>query len=211
MLKPKLKGRNAVPYGNYFVLDLPDKGMIGKGTNFDQLLTSIKAYRKANAVPIGLDFENEVERETCFRYPDECQDSDSRIPKTQQKLSAGDVIRGTRMMIKFKLAGSPLVDQETANARAATCSACPLQRSIALPCDSGGICQELLDFVKSIIGGRSTPYDKNLKSCGICHCSNAAAAWVPLEIQQSVLTKEQVESFKFAVTEVSCWKGIGLP
>lgn len=204
MVKARLKSRIAVPYGGLFSLNLPDKGLVGRASSFNQLIGFIKDWRKANAYPVGLGFEDEVEREVCLAYPNECYDCDPRIPKLEVRLSVADVIQGTRMALAHKLAGSPLETQAIADSRAKICSTCPFNVSIMMPC--GGICHELKNFVQTIIGSKATPYDGSLKSCAVCHCWASVMVWVPLDIQQSVLTDKQKESFRYAREVHSCWK-----
>lgn len=208
MTQARLKTRIGCPYGGLFSLNLPSKGMVGRGTSFEHIRDNIRDWRKANAYPIGIGFEEELERELCLKFPQECIDADPRIPRTIVRIGVADVIQGTRMALKHKLAGSPLVDQDTANARAKICSTCPFCVSIQMPC--GGICSELKQFIQTIIGSKTTPYDDHLKSCAVCHCWASIMCWVPLEIQQSVLSQEQKDSFRYAVETANCWKGKGL-
>lgn len=204
MMKPVLKFKGTVPYGGQFVLNLPDRGMIGMGTNFDMLLTNLKKYRRANAIPVGLDFENEVEREVCAAYPAECRETSALIPDRERRYSFEDVIQGTKAMIAFKVAGSPLVDQAEANRRAAICSKCPNNVSFVLPC--GGSCGELNEIVKAIVGGKSTPSDAQLRSCAICSCQLASSVWVELSVQWNVLSEERKSQFRTARDQIGCWK-----
>ncbi len=209
-MQAKLKSKIAVPYGGLYQLDLPSKGFVGRGTSFNHIRDNIKEWRRANAVPIGLDFENELERELCLKFPQECSDSDPRIPSHEIRISMADAIHGTQVSIRHKLAGSPLVDQETADARAKICSACPFQGQVQFPCGSFP-CGEMQNFVKGIIGSKSTKYDSQLKSCKCCHCWNSVSVWVPLDIQQSVLTEKQKDSFRYVLENYpNCWKAVGL-
>lgn len=205
----KLKTTHGCPYGGIYDLNLPEKGMKGRGSNFKQLLENISIYRKANAIPIGLEYSQEVEREVCLKYPNECEDTDPRIPKLHFRLGIGDVMRGTQMSIKHRLSGSPLMDQLTANARAKICSTCPWNVSATMPCGSA-ICSELKSLVQTVVGSKITPYDDSLRTCAVCHCWTGIAVWIDLKIQQSVLTEAQKESFRYAANEIGCWKGEGL-
>lgn len=204
MLAPKLKYRGAVPYGGGFRLEISDKGFVGEGTTFSMLMDRIRAYRHANGLPNGLGLEDEVECEICKRYPQECHETDVRVPYSRA-MSWQEVVQGTRMMVKFKSAGTPLVPRQEAERRAQICSNCPLNFQVNFPCP-GRICGELQHVVQSIIGNEGTPYDGRLKSCGICGCYLTASIWIPLDIQTSVLSNEQKEQFAVAAQENGCWK-----
>lgn len=209
MLRPKLKARGAVPYGGNFVLKNPDKGMVGRGSNFAQLVQSVKEYRYAQGIPVGLGFEDEVETETCLHHPSECHDTDPRSPNPQIRFSVDDIVRGTKLAGRHLLAGRKLVDQSEADRRARICLACPFQASVTLPCGSS-ICAELKGLYQQLIGSRTTPYDGSLRSCSICHCWNSITVHIPLELQQKDLTPQMIEQFKYSQTISNCWKAEGL-
>lgn len=206
-MKGRIKGRYAPPYGGNFNLNLPDKGMVGNGYMFDQLLRDIKGYRKANALPIGVWFEEEVEEEVCKKYPGECDFNNPDMPRYAE-LHSSDVARGIKIMLKHKLAGSPLVDDATALRRAEICVKCPYNVSIRYPC--AGRCGDLEETVRSVIGSKQPPFGDRLKACAICKCFVGVSIYVPLQMQQSVLGTREKEYFKMAGKEVGCWKAEGL-
>jgi hypothetical protein len=205
LIKGRIKSGLGVPYGGIYLLDLPEKGMVGSGTDFGMLLDRIREWRRANGVPIGLGFEEEVEREICPRYPDMCYETDVRVPKLGGRLGLGDIVSGTKNLLRFKIAGSPLVSQEEANRRAAICAKCPWNTDFQMPC--GGGCGALKGLAQQFIGNQTTPYDNNLKSCSICHCYNSVAVWLPVGIQWQTLNDEQKLQFEFAAeSSMGCWK-----
>jgi len=204
LLKPKLKGRHVVPYGGRYELNLPDKGMVGMGTTFPMLSNNIRNYRKANAIPIGLGFEDELEREVCAKYPNECDETDARIPDRNRRCTFDDVILGTKVMVRLKLSGNKLVSQDEANRRAKICATCPNNISPVLPC--GGVCGELATVITSIVGGNGTPFDPKLNSCAICCCFLSASVWVALEVQTPDLPELYKLQFRTAKEMIGCWK-----
>lgn len=206
MIRAALVTKSQPPYGGQFSINRPDIGMVGGGTNFEMLMRNLRNYRKSNAIPMGLEFEDEVEREICKLYPAACHETSNLIPNRDRTYSFSDVIHGTKAMIAFKLAGSPLVSQEEANKRAAICSHCPNNGPFTKPC--GGICGELQDIVVSLIGGKTTPMDAALNSCYICNCFNRASVWVELDVMWKTLTPTQKEQFKTAKEQYQCWKFI---
>ena len=117
------------------------------------------------------------------------------------------MLAGTKMMVRHKLAGSPIVSDEEAERRAKICLSCPWHMEISWPCS--GACGELKDYVQDIIGSKRTSVDAALKSCGVCSCWTGIAVYVPLEIQRSVLNEDQKKQFETAAEEWHCWKHEG--
>lgn len=204
MLRAVLDSKMSIPYGGHFQINRPDLGMVAGGTNFEMLIRNLINYRKANGIPMGLEFEDEVEREICKLYPAACHETSNLIPNRDRTYSFADVIQGTKAMIAFKLAGSPMVSQDEANRRATICSHCPNNVNFSKPCS--GVCGELQDIVVSLVGGKSTPLDSALNSCAICSCFNRASVWVELDVMWKTLTPTQKEQFKTAKEQHGCWK-----
>ena len=205
MLKPQIRGKSGVPYTGQYILDNKEKGFVGRGSNFTQLVTSIRAYRYSMGLPCGLGLEDEIEQEVCLKYAAECNETSPLIPNIHnRRLSFQDVINGTRALIAFKVAGSPLVDSVEAARRAKICAACPWNVDFQRPCNF--ICGELKDLVLKIVGSSTTPHDDSLRSCAICSCHNQAQVWLPLEISTAGLSDRQKEQFAMASQTVGCWK-----
>lgn len=204
MQQARLKTKIGCPYGGLFQLNLPAKGLVGRGTSFEHIRDNIRDWRKANAVPIGLGFEEELERELCYKYPAECEQTNPLVPPANIRITMDDLVAATKNLGSLKLAGTPLVSIEEANRRALICSQCPFQSDFSRPC--GGICQSLKDAVQLVIGNQKTKYDDSLRACRVCKCFNAATVWVPLEYQTKYLTDLQREQFAFAKTQFGCWK-----
>ena len=92
--------------------------------------------------------------------------------------------------------GFELVDQETAEARAAECAACPKNRPArGWGC---GFCGKLVDFVMGKLAGRTTSLSHRLESCVACKCRLKAAVFCP----DDVLRATSPEGAKYA----DCWK-----
>lgn len=111
----------------------------------------------------------------------------------------------TQFLWNFKLSGSPLVDQNTANLRAQTCITChnnvsggdvPAGRSCRICGKSGNKALDALR--KPIIGENKTAYDGRLQACGICGCDLKLSVWIPNNI---LLTKEDSNAYPSF-----CWK-----
>jgi hypothetical protein len=203
-MQAKLRTKIGCPYGNIFELNLPEKGMKGRGTSFEQLIGNIKEWRRANAFPIGLGFESEVEREICERYPAECHSPNPLLPDPQRRLGYDAILHGTSSLLRVKKDPNPYVDQTEANRRAAICSACPQNQDFVRPC--GFLCGALKDAVMALIGNRSTPHDNRLKSCQICQCFAAGAVHIRTDLQLLDLSQKQLDQFKEAHALYGCWK-----
>jgi hypothetical protein len=176
---------------------------------FEGLLDRINHVRTAMGAVSGLDLRTEVENWICEEHPEDCTEVDMNIPR-KRHLTLSDVIRGTRVMASFKLAGSPLVERTEAERRGAICQHCDFNQWFAKPCT--GICPELQTVVNNIVGHQGTHYDQYLNSCGICSCFLQASIWLPLWIQDKGLTDEMREQFKKVVVtmptghSIPCWK-----
>lgn len=105
----------------------------------------------------------------------------------------------------FKLSGSPLVDQNTANLRAEICAGChnnisskdvPKGRGCAV-CNKLGN-KALNQLREPIIGKNKTSKDAKLLTCGICGCDLALSVWIPNNI---LLDKEDANAYPSF-----CWK-----
>lgn len=196
----RLKEKQMIPYGGLWVLNRPDKGIVARGLQFANVLDSATRYRKANGIPIGLGFEDEVEECCCEEKPDECINTDPNRP-TMRNLTVTDVIVGTRVMMAQLTSGTPLVSREEAERRAKICIACPWNRWFAKPC--GGICGELRDLVAKITNNVGTQYDSQLNSCNICGCFLASSIWVDNAIQWPPLPEREKNQF---LNVPACWK-----
>lgn len=111
----------------------------------------------------------------------------------------------TQFLWNFKLSGSPLVDQNTANIRAQVCVDChnntasadvPAGRSCRICGKSGNKALDLLR--EPIIGKNKTPLDGRLMSCGICGCDLKLSVWIPNRI---LLSQEDANAYPSF-----CWK-----
>jgi hypothetical protein len=208
LLRPRLRSPGSIPYGGRYKLDRPDLGMVGEGSNFDSLMAKIRAYRHANAFPNGLGLEDEVQEELCKIYSAECCETDVRIP-TRHKRTWREIVQGTQVMLRHKLAGSTIVDQSEAVRRAQICLKCP--NNVAFEMQCSGLCAELKAIVLSLVGpSTSTGYEPNLHACAVCSCELSASVWVPLDIQTQGLTIEQQAQFRTAKELHGCWKAENL-
>lgn len=196
----RLEFPNRIPYGGQWRYTEPSTGQFISAVTWDNLLNNIRAHRRANGIPIGLGFEDEVEQAVCREHPEECTGYDENYPR-KRSLTLSDVVNGTIVMMAFKLAGSPLVDRAEAERRGAICKQCPYNMTFAKPCS--GVCPELLAVVNTITGHVGTHYDQYLHSCTVCGCFLQAAIWLPMEIQCKGVNETMRNQFS---NVQGCWK-----
>ena len=197
-----LKHRGGViPYGGEYRWRDPITKVEVVGSHWNMLMNRIYDERKANGVPCGIEFEKEVEEALCRDYPQECEINDPRFPRRVARLGFAEIVAGTRLLLKVKLGGVPLVQQEEAARRADICATCPFNVHFNKPC--AGLCGELYSVVKAIVGGAALPNEERVNSCSICGCFIGAAVWLPVDVQRSVLTDDQKMQFD---NVPNCWK-----
>lgn len=201
MITVNLIAKKRPPYGGSYAVTDPLTKQRHKANRFDLLLREIVQARKANGLPVGLDFEREVEAWVCAAYPSECEERNPEIPRRPRAQSMGDVLRGTRVMLAHFLAGRPVESTQEASRRAEICAGCRYNVPISSPCN--GICAELKDIVKRVIGGATTPHDAALQSCFLCGCELKAAVWTTLEVQCKPLDDAMKKQF---ASVPDCWK-----
>lgn len=178
----RFKNRQAVPPGGYDFKD-PDTGHRINCRNFDQWIGLIKDHRAANNLPpIAAEAP---EDQNCHKLSTDaaqvfCAGDGLDLATDGVSLHASDIARGTRTILNFKLAGSPLVTQEQADRRASICATCYLNVPYRMPC--AGMCGELLEIVTAIVGGAKTAHHNDLNACAACKCSLPAKVWIPLDI-----------------------------
>jgi hypothetical protein len=203
-MRPRLISRIISPNGGRIYVEDPLTKFPIEGTTFNMVYDRAVAYRRANSLPIGLDFEEEIEAQVCQRYPQECEVNKRGLGVSLVAPGLYDVARASAIMIKHKVDGSELVSQDEANRRAQICRACPLRAQMTLPCSR---CFSALENVVGwITGGRGTPYDEKLSACGVCKCYISAAVWLPLSTQCLGVTEDMTEKFAFARENFNCWK-----
>lgn len=199
-MKKQLIAHNRIPYNGYWIYVQPETGAEIKGNTWTILLNKIRDYRKANGIPIGLGFEDEVERYVCEHQAAECEEVIEGKAR-KRSLTLTDVVNGTRAMLAHWFNNRKLVDRVEAERRANICVGCPLNVKFAKPC--GGICMELQEVVGAITNAQGTGYDYRLNQCDLCGCFLQSAIWVPLDTQVNVLSTEQQAAFEDIP---HCWK-----
>lgn len=110
----------------------------------------------------------------------------------------------SQFLWNWKLSGSPLVDQNTANLRAAICSGCHNNKASGDVRKGGcAVCNKMgnkaLNKIRGdIIGSGGTTSDSSLLACGICGCDLRLSVWIPNSV---LLTAEDANAYPSF-----CWK-----
>jgi hypothetical protein len=184
-------------------INRPDLGFVGTGYIFETLVKSVAAYRRSNGLPIGLNFEHDLEQALCDEYPDTCVSDDPRARVRPVRVGLKDLVLGTKVMASFVRSGMVVVDREEADRRSAICLSCRFNVEHDKGC-GGHLCGALLDIVKRIVP-QGTSSDKDLKACGLCHCLLTAAVWIPDHIQWDPMSQHDKAKFLANAPE-GCWK-----
>ena len=109
----------------------------------------------------------------------------------------------TQFLWNWKLQGSPLVDQNTANLRASICASCHNNKPSKDVRKGCSVCNKMgktaLDQIRQpIIDNNKTTSDGALMTCGICGCDLRISVWIPNSVLLSPEDSNAYPSF--------CWK-----
>lgn len=174
------------PPGNGFPYLQQENGFNLKAPTLRNLAEQVKAHRRANNIPIGVNIDAEVEDNSCREilklYPNYtgCSDDSGQQPFRQSRFTViSQVLDFLKTCAVWIAKGCQFVDQEEANRRAQICAGCPKNRDVGqcIPCAS----KSLLAGIK---GSRSTLYDDKLKVCEACGCWLPVKVWFPKEVMK---------------------------
>lgn len=194
--------RTRPPRGGLWKFVHPVSGVKFSSPQINALKYSIFKHEEANGYEKSTD--EAVESQLCANHPASCGANSLRASETRH-LHFTDIVRGTRVILSHKLAGSPLVSHERAEQRASICATCKKNVSYSKPCS--GFCPELDDMVNALVGGFGTIYDDKLKACAVCACSNVAQVHVPAEFLALGVTEAMMVEFEQVP---DCWKAAEL-
>lgn len=101
------------------------------------------------------------------------------------------------------LKGGTLVDQNTANIRAATCATCHNNKPSSEARVGCSVCNKMgnaaINAVRSsVIKNNKTTSDHRLLTCAVCGCDLKISVWIPNQI---LLTKQESNAYPSF-----CWK-----
>ncbi len=177
-LKFCLSRKDYIPPGG-FKCKCPTTEDIISGADFLDLVEKCNKHivEKGNVPPPNL--AAEVSSSICERLPGytHCKPCD----RVKQTIGFMSIVRWVKAMYEFSKDGFQLVEQEEADRRASICAKCPFQIETA---GCWG-CKGIAGLVPLIAGAKTTPYDPQLKACGVCGCYNAVAVHLPTNKQGS--------------------------
>lgn len=188
--------RDTVPPGGWRYV-VPETKATIRAANEEDLKREVKKHLIANNMTVPVDIGALVEDQLCQVVGPEWCTWGSQKYTIDSQMRAQDVVNGTKVLFSWKLEGSPLVDPNEAERRAAICAACMMNVTV-----SGCLgCAGLQGIVAKMTGGRKTSHDKLLQSCAVCKCLNRAQVWLPLDTLWRGVTSDINESFPD-----HCWK-----
>lgn len=201
----RLKNRNIVP-PLPFSYQPEGRAEPFTAVNWPALMKKALDYHKANQLPVGLNFEANIEAAFCklligSGYGEHVEDAGSPYVEMNQsfRLKLNQVIQGTMFLVSHLLHGSPKVAAEEAEARAQVCVNCPLNQE---PEGCWGCGSRVIQStIRSLIGNTHTSKDALLKSCRVCGCFNAVQIHFPLAELQKTVSTELNE-----LLPAHCWK-----
>jgi len=180
------------PPGGYRYVQ-PETGQRLEAPNWAALLALVKKHRIANNLPIGLEFNREIEEALCAELePGYCQDAQSHRPAFSLGLSFQAILDGTATLAAWFLQGRPKVTQEEADAHAAICTTCPENQ----PPQGCSACswRRVEQLVGTVTGAGRTTSDGALQMCRQCGCSLRAKVWFPPTFLRERMSKERIEA-----------------
>jgi hypothetical protein len=171
--------------------------------SYEGWIARIQDHRAYNGYPTPVNWIAEAEDQLCKLLPPGwCVQETGEPPPwfLDTRLGMEDVLRGTKVLASFVMAGAPLVDKETALTRAKVCAGCPF----AISAEGCGACHGLSNAIAEVIGSVELETDAQLsnKMCAVCKCAARAQVWLPAEFLSRGVTDLMLEQFP----EDWCWK-----
>lgn len=177
-----------------------EDGHWSKASSHGELLHAAKVYRAANGFGIPTNFSEMVEDQICRRMPPgTCRQNGVVVRNGFLNMTLADILAATKTLGEWFIKGMKKVDQVEADRRAAICLSCILNQ----PAGNCTTCAEtsIREVVASVVGDSHTPYDANLHTCPVCHCTLKAAVWFPIELLKKHANPEAVN-----LAPEWCWK-----
>lgn len=167
-------------------------GEIITGVSRANLRKNVVAHLRAKgALESVANFESYFANAICAAMPPEraaleCKYVDDSAPavlREDRVLRTDDVWRFVRSMTNWVSSGGGMDSQDAAERRAQICAQCPYNVDVA----GCSWCSGLVTASLSLLSGRSTALDSQLKHCKICGCANRAAVHFPLTAADQTL------------------------
>ena len=177
----RFRDPNSSPPGGRYVYVQQETKQEFHALNLRKLGEITKAARIANDIPIGINFNREIEDGTCRKilelYPDFTGVEEDNGSQIKSSWNLNDVVQWTATMADWAKKGFKFVPQEQANERAEICAKCPKNIDVAGCWTCGGVSKA----VGLIRGNHNTPYDDQLRVCGACGCVLKVLCHLPID------------------------------
>lgn len=200
----KLIDTNTTPPDGYRFIHPEDGYRTGPFNAKADWLLAILKHKEDNGYPVAPDWQAQAEDQLARMLPPGWgyyENGEAPQHFIDARMGYEDVMNGMRVLIEFVRQGAPLVDQQLAESRAKTCSACFYNIRVA----GCGTCIGLANIVEEVATNKHTESDGVLedKSCGICRCVSRAHIWLPADVLAKGVNDGMMELFN----EVPwCWK-----
>lgn len=182
----KLIRKNTQPPGGWRYKH-PETGWWTTGGHFDDLVSKAVQYRKDNHLPVGTNFEDDVQHQLCGPLgPEWCAGALPALHPGGFTFKA--LIQGTKTLVDWALNGGQ-VSLDEADRRAVVCSTCPMNQD-SQGCETCNS-EQVADLVAKMAFKGEIPHGRYLRSCAICQCKLAIKVRVPLDIIQRNMPDDQ--------------------
>jgi len=161
--------------------------------SFQELIEKVKRHRKANNLPIGTFFNQEIESQICERAPaGVCSRDGHTVSNGSVRVDFDTVMNGTRTLLSWFVRGKEKVGLDESERRAVICSTCQFNQ----PVEGCAACamNKLHKLAELIVGSDKFNGDHYLKACQKCGCDLKSKARLPLELLQKHTSPEVMDS-----------------
>ena len=152
----------------------PESGAVFNGFSYWQVKDAVEAHRRAMGYDLSDGWEERFQHDLCKQNEEVlCTDRPAK-PRGQRRLTLQDLKRF--MLTASKWTGE-FVPVEEAERRAAICSTCPKNVTVA-GCYG---CSGILAMATKFLGKRKTSRDDALQGCDICGCALKVKVHMPVD------------------------------
>lgn len=195
----RLRTQNQVPYFGWKWRCVDPRCPVEvAGRDEDEMVMLAALHCKANEIPVGMEFHEQVIDQMCRQYQeagyDICKEK-GRVATfvRKAKLALHQATVGTATLATWIMKhGGSLVDDEEANRRAKICllhvyEEQPKSRPGCIHHVTVDGCQgckgsQFRAMVEKCVGNRGTPITGRLEVCGVCGCALKAKVFFPIEV-----------------------------
>lgn len=192
--------KNLVPPG--YLRFVVHDGTVIQAADEKTWYAKIRKHYLDNGYELPEDYKEQAQEQWCRTAPPGfCKyENGVDFTGTNVHITLNDLLNGMNVLVAIAKEPNPLVDQQTADRRAAICAACPANVNVP----GCAPCVGISNLVVGIKGGKTTKADAFLKTCGLCKCSNEAQVWVKHEILMKGTDGPTLMAMKAVNDE--CWK-----